>query len=151
MRKALGLDIPFDVKTLLTRGVVEKRGIKIADDFFIDMHTLSKAEDVLAERLVEQFYGPMQLTKSYLEAKMTATLAIAITRINKDRFPVPDLDPAKRHTEEWKNDWDLKMGLMKALNGMPSGDVDTLGVVYSNLDKADVLIEEEARPKSSRP
>jgi hypothetical protein len=48
-------------------------------------------------------------------------------------------------------EWELKQGLMKALLGMPTNDVDALMLVYSNLDRMDVLVEEEARPKSSRP
>jgi hypothetical protein len=115
------------------------------------MHTLNKAEDILAERLVEIHNGPMQLSKAYLECKTVAILAIAITRINKDRFPVPSLDPADRNSDGWKMEWELKQGLMKALLGMPTNDVDALMLVYSNLDRMDVLVEEEARPKSSRP
>jgi len=149
MRRALGLDIPFDVKTLLTKGFVEKRGLKISDELFIDMHTLTKAEDILAERLVEEFNGPMQLSKAYLEAKQVAVLAIAITRVNRDRFPVPDLDPANRNTDDWKTDWELKRNLHRALLGMTSGDIHVLGLVYSNLSEMDILLDEEAKKKSS--
>jgi hypothetical protein len=151
MRRAMGLDIPFNVHTLLTRGIVEQRGMKISDDFYLDMHTLNKAEDVLAERLVEIFNGPLTLSKAYLEAKTVAILAMAITRVNKDRFAVPDLDPAMRTTDGWKIDWDGKQALMRAIMGMPSADVDALMLVYANLEKMDVLVEESARPKSSRP
>ena len=151
MRLALGLDIPFNVKELLTRGVVEQRGLKIGEDFFCDMHTLTKAEDIMAERLVEEHHGPMQISKSYLEAKLVATLAIAITRINKERFPVPSTDPAERKTEEWIHAWGLKQALMRSLMNMPSGDADLISMVYANLDHADVLIEENARKKSTRP
>jgi len=149
MRRAIGLDIPFDVLTLLTRGIVEQRGMKIAEDMYIDMHTLSKAEDILAERLVEEFNGPMQLSNAYVEAKKVAVLSIAITRVNRDRFPVPDLDPAKRMTDDWKTDWDLKRGLTRMLSAMTVGDINVLSLVYANLDKMDILIEEEAKKKSS--
>jgi hypothetical protein len=151
MRRAMGLDIPFNVHTLLTRGVVEQRGMKITDDLYIDMHTLNKAEDVMAERLVEISQGAMTLSKAYLEAKTVAILTMAITRVNKERFPVPDLDPAMRTSDGWKTDWEGKQALMRAVMGMPSNDVDALMLVYANLDKMDVLVEEEARPKSSRP
>jgi len=151
IRTALGLDIPFDVKELLTRGVVEQRGLKIGEDFFCDMHTLTKAEDIMAERLVEEHHGPMQLTKSYLEAKLVATLAISITRINKERFPVPSTDPAERKSPGWVHDWSLKQALMRSLMQMPSGDADLIAMIYANLDHADVLIDESARKKSTRP
>lgn len=151
MRRAIGLDIPFNVRQLLTRGVVEQVGMKVADNMFVDMHTLSKAEDILAERLVEALNGPMPLSKAYVEAKLVATLAMAITRINRDRFPVPDLDMDKRNTDAWKADWELKIALAKMLMAMTPGDIDGLGVIYANLDKMDVLLEEEARKKSGRP
>jgi hypothetical protein len=149
MRRALGLDIPFDVRALLIRGVVEKRGMKVASDLFIDMHTLTKAEDILAEKLVEAFHGPMELTKAYLEAKLVATITIAITRINQDLFPVPDpLDPAARSNDEWRTAWEAKRGLFRAFMALPAGDVDALGTVYANLGRMDELIQEEARKKS---
>ena len=151
MRRAIGLDIPFSVKTLLTKGYVEQRGMKLAEDMFVDMHTLSKGEDILAERLVEEFVGPMQLSKSYIEAKTVAVLAIAITRINKDRFPVPDLEPSNRNTDQWKSDWDLKRGLMRMLLAMQNNDIDGLGLVYGSLDKMDILIDEDAKKKSLKP
>jgi hypothetical protein len=148
LRRALGLDIPLDVRALITKGVVEKRGMKVGPDLFVDMHTLNKAEDIMAERLVEECVGPMQLTKSYLEAKLTATIAIATTRVNKELFPVPSTNPADRGTEDYRRAWELKKGLMQTLLEMDPVDVDDLGRVYSNLDKMDVLIQEEARKKS---
>lgn len=149
MRRALGLDIPFDVKTLLTRGVIYKQGLQVGDQMYVDMHTLNKSEDILAERLVELHHGNMPLGKAYLEAKTVAILAMSITRINRDRFPAPSSDPADRGTEGWKVDWELKQALFRSLESMSSGDIDAMMLVYANLDKMDVLIDEAARKKSS--
>ncbi len=149
LRQALGMDVPFDIKKLLTKGSVEQRGMKIAEDTWVDMHTLTKAEDILAERIVEELNGHLPLNREYIEAKLVAVLAMSITRINRDRFPGPDIDTAARKTEEWKADWEVKIGLAKVLMAMDPNDIDALSIIYSNLDKMDVLIQEEAKKKSS--
>lgn len=148
MRRALGLDVPFDVRKLLTTGIVERRGMQVGTDMFIDMHTLNKAEDIMADRLVEQTVGPMELTKSYLETKVVAVLAMAITRVNSQLFPVPSMDPADRGTDEWKAAWDIKRTFMMTLLQMQGDDIDALSMVYTRLDQMDILVEEEARKKS---
>ena len=115
---------------------------------YIDMHKLNKAEDIMADRLVEEVYGPMALTKSYMEAKLLAAIAIATTRVNQDLFPVPPWAISERGTDEYKRAWELKKHLLNTLLEMDPDDTDSLALVYSNLDKMDVLVQEEARKKS---
>jgi hypothetical protein len=148
MRRALGLDLPFDVRKLITQGIVEQRGMRVADGMYIDMHKLNKAEDIMADRLVEEVHGPMQLTKSYMEAKLLACIAMATTRVNQDLFPVPAWAMSERNTDEYKRAWELKKQLLNTLLEMDPDDTDSLALVYSNLDKMDVLVQEEARKKS---
>lgn len=154
-REMLGLDIEFDVTKLITQGIVEKRGIKIMDNLFLDMHTLTKAEDVLAEQLVEQFQATMglgvKLSKAYYEVKSTAMLAIAVTRMNNRTFQVPPLEADKRESDEFNSAWNGKVELLKIMMQMPGTLIDSLTFVYMNLDKADVLVEGNKQKKSSRP
>ena len=90
----------------------------------------------------------MELTKSYLETKVVAVLAMAITRVNSQLFPVPSMDPADRGTDEWKAAWDIKRTFMMTLLQMQGDDIDALSMVYTRLDQMDILVEEEARKKS---
>jgi len=154
-RQALGLDIEFDVSKLITQGIVEKRGLKIIEGLYIDMHTLTKEEDILAEQLVEQVYealgGGIKLSKPYYEAKATAMLAMAISRCNNRVFPGPPTEPDKRKSAEFESAWKGKVELFQIVLKFPSNLVDSLSFVYVNLDKADVLLEGESQKKSSRP
>jgi hypothetical protein len=154
LRQTLGLDIEFDVSKLITQGIVEKRGLKIVDGLWVDMHTLTKEEDILSEQLVEQVYesmGGIKLSKGYYEAKASAMLAMAITRCNNKLFPAPPTEAAKQKTEEFKRSWDDKVSLFHIILKFPSSLVDSLSFVYMNLEKADVLLEEKNKKKSSRP
>lgn len=155
LRQALGLDIEFDVSKLITQGIVEKRGLKIMDGLWLDMHTLTKEEDIMSEQLVMSVYetlgGGIKLSKPYYEAKATAMLAMAITRCNNKLFPVPPADPAKRKSPEFESAWKGKQELFGIILSFPSHLVDNLSFVYVNLERADVLVEGAEQKKSGRP
>jgi hypothetical protein len=167
VRQALGLDIEFDVSKIITQGIIEKRGIKIIEPIeaadgnpgspglWLDMHTLSKEEDIMSEQLVMNAYealgGGIKLSKPYYEAKATAMLAMAITRFNNKLFPVPPTDPAKRKSPEFETAWKGKQELFNIILSFPSHLADNLSFVYVNLSKADVLVEGADQKKSSRP
>lgn len=155
LRQTLGLDIEFDVTKLITQGIVEKRGLKIVDGLWVDMHTLTKEEDILSEQLVEHVYeslgGGIKLSKPYYEAKATAMLVMAITRCNNKLFPTPPTEPAKQKSPEFEKNWRGKIDLFNIVLRLPAPLVDALSFVYVNLDKADILLEGENQKKSSRP
>jgi hypothetical protein len=148
MRRALGLDVPFDVKKIITTGSVERRGMQVGDNLYLDMHTLTKMEDIMAERLVEELIGPMALTKSYLESKFTATLAMAITRVNSELFPAPSYKPEDRGTDPWREAWEKKKNLFEMLLNMRPDDVDNISLIYTKLDRMDMLNKEDEAKKS---
>ncbi len=166
-RQALGLDIEFDVSKLITQGIVEKRGLKILDSveakdgkpgnpgLWMDMHTLTKQEDILTEQLVESVYenlgGGIKLSKPYYEAKATAMLAMAITRLNNRVFPSPPNDGQKQSTVEFQAALKGKIELFNIILKLPSNLVDSLQFIYVNLSNADVLLEGDEQKKSSRP
>ncbi len=155
---ALGLDLDFDPRKLLTDGIIEKKGLKVLENFFIDIHTLDKREDILADRLVAQVFGGglgLSIGKPYLECKMAATLAVAITRCNKVIFKVPDF-AAERGDDEisrkvWDANWASKVELLDIILKLPSHLVDTLIIIYTNLEKSDFLQEDEGQKKSLTP
>ena len=146
---ALGLDVPFDVNLLLTRGIIEKKGMKVGEDFFIDMHTLNGDEDVLAEILVDEVYGRLPLSGARDTAKDICTVAVAITRINNADFPVPPIDKALRGSDEFKSAWKLKTEQVDFIRKLNTPDIRALVLVYQNLKKMDILIDEAAKKKSS--
>lgn len=154
-RQALGLDIEFDVSKIITQGIIEKRGIKVMEGLWLDMHTLTKEEDIMSEQLVMNAYealgGGIKLSKPYYEAKATAMLAMAITRFNNKLFPVPPANPAKLKSPEFEAAWKGKQELFGIILSFPSNLVDNLSFVYVNLSKADVLVEGADQKKSSRP
>lgn len=154
-REMLGLDIEFDISKLITQGIVEKRGIKIMDNLYLDMHTLSKAEDILAEQMVDQVLsdaaGGIKLSKPYYEARALAILVMSVTRCNNRSFPVPPLESDKRKSEEFKKAWDDKILLLNTFLQFSGSTIDSLTFVYMNLDKADILVEGAKQKKSSRP
>jgi hypothetical protein len=155
LRQTLGLDITFDVSKLITQGIVAKRGLKITEGLWVDMHTLTKEEDILCEQLVEQVYeslgGGIKLSKPYYEAKATAMVAMAISRCNNQLFPTPPTEPGKQTTPEFQKNWQGKVDLFNIILKFPSSLVDALSFVYVNLEKADVLLDGDNQKKSSRP
>ncbi len=154
-RQSLGLDIEFDVSKIITQGIVEKRGIKVMDDLWLDMHTLPKQEDIMAEQLVmdafEALGGGVKLSKPYYEVKATAMLAMAITRFNNKLFPTPPTEPTKHKSPEFEAAWQSKQQLFNIILSFPSRLVDNLSFLYVNLSSADVLVEGAEQKKSSRP
>jgi hypothetical protein len=113
------------------------------------MHTLSTAEDALVDSLVEAVYGQLPATKPYYEIRNTAMLAMAITRCNSAPFEVPDPFQRDRKDEAWQALWNKKLSLYRDfLLKMDSDMADSLALIYRNLDKADLLIDEVARKKS---
>lgn len=148
LRALIGLDIPFDVTALLTRGVVEQKGMEVGPDFFVDMHTLDGDEDILSELLIEDIFGVMKISPAYVRAKEICTLAMAITRVNNERYLVPPTDRESRGTDEFKRAWNLKIALANFIKKMGTPDRKALVLVYDNLRNMDVLVNEAARKKS---
>jgi hypothetical protein len=146
-RDAMGMDIEFDIDSLILQGSIERKGIFLAKGFpYFDMHTLTKEEDMLAEEFVQEIIGnTIKVDKVYYEKKEVAVLAMAITRMNNARFPKPD----KRSMDEKLYNYciEKKKLLMSTLTVSQNNTVSALSLIYSNLALADVL-SDEAKKKS---
>lgn len=148
VRDALGLDIPFDVNALLTRGIFEQKGMQLDENFYVDMHTLDGEEDFLAEVLVDEIYGPVKLGPVRETAKVRCVLAMAITRVNNEPYPVPPVDRSARITEAFQRSWGKKRDLANFFKKMQPEAVKLIETVYSNLDKMGFLIPGDSKKKS---
>ncbi len=147
-RENMGLDLDFDVASLVEDGVIAKRGVPIVPKkMYVDMHSpLLKSEAIAASRLVEEAFPSkdigMILSETGIERKTAAVLAMAITRVNKSKFPTP---------EDGKEDgkaWDDKKALFLRMFQMPNPVVDRLWILYTNMPVAEELFTEETIKKS---
>jgi hypothetical protein len=148
VRDALGLDIPFDVNALLTKGIFEQKGMQLGENFYVDMHTLGGEEDILVEMLLDEIYGPLKLGPIRETMKVRCTLAMAITRVNNEPYPVPPVDRADRITEEFRSSWTKKKELANFFKKMQPESVKMIESVYDNLDKMGFLIPGDSKKKS---
>lgn len=147
-----GTDLDFDVESLIQDGSISKteimllpaRGTKPA--LYCDMHTLSKEEDLLVERLVAEVCGLRTMGREYTQARGTAILAMAVTRFNNRPYPVPDYFGER--DEAWMDKWAGKVELFKHLLKAQSQVSEGLAIIYQNLGAAD-LLKEDAKKKSS--
>jgi len=153
LRDALGLDLPFDIDGLIKKGVIEKKGIKVPlgpeqGELYVDMHTLQKAEVILVEQLVEAVFGVMPRNHQYIEARMAATVAMAVTRCNNAAYEVPD-PMGNQNDATWKTRWARKLDFYQnVMLKLDDEIINTLNFIYVNLEKADALIDERAKKKS---
>lgn len=142
-RELLGLDVEFDIDSIIKLGAVEKKGLTIPGipEFPIfDMHTITNSEDSLAERITQAELGSsLKVDKEYYEVKEAAMLAMAITRLNSGHFPSPRPEMPK---DVFDFAYEKKVLLFKALRKMQKGITSTLSLMYSNLALADVLTVE---------
>ena len=139
-RDMLGIDLPFDPNDFIVKGVISKKGIKLPGyEYYLDMHSASKEERLMADTIVQQVMGDMPLGKPYYDALETALLAVSITRINKETYEVPNFD--SRKTPEFKNLYNQKVELFKTLLKFPSVIIAGITMIYENLEYADVINE----------
>lgn len=139
-KQVLGADLDFDVTKFITDGNIAKKNIKIFDKMYVDIHTLSQAERILADNLVIEKFGAASNNTSYLDSLEPAILAMAITRVNNTAFPTPD--PYNRQTEEYKNNMEKKKKLFDTFLESNMNLVTYLSTLYSNLYQIDDLIGE---------
>lgn len=140
-RELMGADLPFDPNDFIVKGIISKKAIKLPGfEYYFDMHSASKEERLMADSMVQQVMGDLPIGKPYYDALETALLAMAITRINKETYPVPNFD--SRKTEEFKQLYNRKTDLFKLLMKFPSVLIAGLTMIYENLEYAELFNEE---------
>lgn len=152
LRENLGLDLDFDIEKFITEGVVEKKGIKLFDGVYADMHTLTKSEDFLCDEITtgvlkdvakqaanqsgEKYDEKSGVPRddTYFRTRSLATAAMAITRLNNKLYP----SPGDFRTPD-KDKLALKKSLLEYLVRLPNKKADWVLVIYSNLEIVDIL------------
>jgi len=137
-KEQTGEDLDFDLVSFITDGIITKTAIKLREDLYADMHSLTAMERGYAERMVREKFGNLPMDNFYFSSLETALLAMSITRLNNMKFPVPDRDgDAKTFEENYKRKVELMNNLLKS-----SADfVRALSLIYQNLNLVDMLKE----------
>ena len=130
LRENLGVDLPFDPKVFITTGAVLRKGLEIMPNVYADMKTLTAKDRMVAEAIVREVTGPVQLTGAYFQAIEVAVLAVAILRINEASFPIPAFGDI---SETGKFRYQQKVDLYKTLMEADMDYIQSLSVVYKNL------------------
>jgi hypothetical protein len=158
-----GADLDYDVRTLITRGIIQKEGIQVLSNMKVDMHTLDKKERMLADIMVGMVYGQIDPTSNaYYQAIEPAMLAVAITKIKVKRgeeehvetYEVPNFRDRNKleYVERYKALMTNKLKLFDMLLDSSTELVTTLTLINQQLELADVLIgKEDAKKNSSAP
>jgi hypothetical protein len=134
-KASLGLDLEFDPKEFITSGIIARKGIKVNDKMFVDMKTLSTKDRMLAEALVKEKYGVMKLDAVYLTAIEAAMLAVAITRVNNQPFPMPpEVVTTKAEQEDFDAAYAGKKRLFDTFLEANNDFVSLLSYIYKNLE-----------------
>lgn len=146
-REALGLDLDFDPKAFITQGVIIRKGIKVAENVYVDMRSLTTKERMMAEALVRDAYGVMRLDAVYLTAIEAAMMAMSITRINRQTYESPDVSKPLNDPKEPANKllYDNKVTLFNMFMDSSNELVTMLSVIYKNLEAVAVPTEEELK------
>jgi len=147
-----GTDLDFDIERLITDGSISKKGIPVLrgkHPIFCDMHTLTTEEDILLERLIVQGLGPNLVGREYTRARGLATMAMAITRFNREKFHNPD--PRGERDEAWETLWNRKLMLFLKLLKADSSVTEALALIYQNLENADLLGEDVSKKSEPQP
>ena len=135
--EATGKDIPFDVHSFITEGVVTRQNIQLNATTFIDLKTLTHKERLIAELLVKDKYGNLSIGHIYANAIEAAMLALAVLRINDTEFPMPDADAAA-DDPSYAIALQEKKKIFNMLLDSPAKLVEALSVVYNNLENIEV-------------
>jgi hypothetical protein len=143
MREALGLDLDFDPQEFITKGIISKKGIKVTDKLIVDMKTLSTKDRMLAEALVKEEFGNMKLDAVYLTAIEAAILAVAITRVNNQPFPIPTSPvTTEEQSKAYADAYEGKRRLFKTFLEANNDFISVLSVIYKNLENLNTPTEE---------
>ena len=146
-QERLGIDLTFDPKAFIQLGTVSKKGVPVFDGYYVDIHSISSEERLIAENMVAQVYGTNLAPNVYRGAMESAIVAMAISRVNKELYPSPSsllYEKSKTDTLAYRR----KLELFQSICGM--GDAYRMGIVvlYDNLRvAADILIADEATRK----
>ena len=132
-RELLGTDLDFDPKAFIIDGVISRKGIEVKKGVYVDMHTLTTKERMLAEAMVRDHWGNMKLDNVYLTAIEAAMVAVAITRINNQPFENPDIS---KGVEDKENQalYAGKRQLFQMFMDAGNEFVTMLSVLYRNLE-----------------
>ena len=151
LNELAGMDLDFDVEMLLTDGSISKKNILLLEKpkaLYCDMHTLTKGEDLLVERLIAEALGLRTMGREYTQARGTAIIAMAITRFNNAPYPNPD--PLGVRDDAWQEKWDRKVSLFRTLIKSSTTVAEGLAIIYQNLGSPDTL-DEDTKKKSPPP
>lgn len=147
---ATGLDLDFDPDTLIKWGRIEKSNIRVVKDIYVDMSSLTQKERILADIMIKGLFGNMPQDNVYTNAYEAALLALAITRINNKYFPIPDVIEDNKETKAYKDMVSAKMKLFRWLLDSNTNLIETLSVIFVNLERADALVEGMEGPTAKK-
>jgi hypothetical protein len=151
MNDLAGIDLDFDIEALITDGAIAKENILLIPGpkpLYCDMHTLTKGEDLLAERLIVECLGLRTMGREHSQARGTAMIAMAITRFNNTKYPNPD--PLGERDAAWQAMLQEKVKLFKSLIKASAQVSEALALIYQNLGHAEML-NEDTKKKSPSP
>ncbi len=134
-----GEDIDFDLEKFITEGVVFRKNIRLVEGVYVDMQTLTQRQQVLADRMVRSYLGsnpPRDLP--YFDVMEAAVLAVAVTRMNNQHFPIP----GKTNSEEDRLAAERKTYLFEKFLDAPVAMIQALSFIYGNLPLRQALSED---------
>ncbi len=133
-----GKDIPFDPMAFIKLGVVRRENLQILPGLIVDMETITQQRRAFAEKMVKAHFGESVEDNTYRTIFDTALLAMAITRINSQDFPSPNL--LKLSSKESTAAVEGKGQLFTILLDSPQEMLSTLTAIYNNLAGAGDLV-----------
>lgn len=140
-KEVTGEDLDFDIEKFIVEGVVSKKNIKLVDGVYIDMQTLTQKQQIVADRMVKGVVGSNPVRDlSFYDTMEVAVLAMAITRMNNQKFPMPD--PTGPDKEAFKEALERKEFLFRKLLDSSTVMIQALSLTYGNLPFAEALSED---------
>lgn len=134
-----GESLDFDISSFIKEGIIVKTNIPLMPDkLYVDMQTLTQKQRLLCEQMVKEEYGNLPADNVYSTAIEAAMLAMSITRMNNQYFPIPD---ATTKTPENLTLLKKKKKLFDDFMKAPNDFIKALGLLYGNLSLAHLLTE----------
>lgn len=138
-----GESLDFDIDSFIKEGIISKKNIPLMKDkLYVDMQTLTQKQRMFCEQMVRNKWGTMPSDNVYSTAIEAAILAMSITRMNNQQFPMPDMTDKSAANKALEG---RKVELFEKFLDSSSEFIRGLSLLYTNLALADLLSEQDKK------